>query len=310
VTTNLGARSTVTEPSTALEEARGVVEREGRRGLIHFRRHLAHPVDRVWEAIATPEGLAEWWLPFPSSITIDLRVGGEIRFDPQDPDVPTMTCEILEVEPPRRLVHTHLDGVSTIKWELEPRRDGCVLTLTQATDDIDAAIAQRHVVGLHTSLDRLGPALDGSPVAWDWDGFAVRQREYEADAPRDTSARADAVRTYMQAFAAGDRAAVLRCLTDDVVWDIVGEGVHRGKDAFAAHIGGDEHRGLPDLAVDATYASGDVVVALGHGSVGLRELGTFAFRFSDRFTFRDDLIARLDSYVVPTTAPAEEGNHR
>jgi uncharacterized protein YndB with AHSA1/START domain/ketosteroid isomerase-like protein len=298
---------------TVLPDAgHGIIERNGKRGTITFRRRLGHPVDRVWNAIATPDGLAGWWLPFPAEITVDLRVGGEMRFAPSDPDIPTMTCEVLEVEPPHRLVHTSLDGVSTVRWDLEPDGDGCMLTLTQITDDIDATIAQRHVVGLHTSLDRLGPALDGALIEWDWGHFGELQRSYEAGAPANQSAAASLVREYMDAFAAGDHTRVLACLTDDVVWDIVGEGVFAGQAEFAAQIHGDEATGPPTLGVEALYESGDVVVAVGRGHVPHRDTGTFEFRFADTFTVRDGAIARLASFVVPvgsasTPNPQENG---
>ena len=85
---------------------------------------------------------------------------------------------VVGLDPPHRLVHTHFDPRATIRWELERSGDGCLLLLLQTTDDVDAAIEEHHPVGLHTSLDRLGPALDGTPVPWDWDRFAVLQEEY------------------------------------------------------------------------------------------------------------------------------------
>mgnify|MGYP006914493840 CR=1 FL=1 len=42
------------------------------------------------------------------------------------------------------------------------------------------AIERCYLVGLHTSLDRLGPCLDGAPIDWDWDGFAAHQARYAA----------------------------------------------------------------------------------------------------------------------------------
>ena len=63
----------------------GTVERDGARGVIRFERVLGHPVERVWEAITTAEGLAGWWLPFSATIEIDLVVGGEIAFTAPEP---------------------------------------------------------------------------------------------------------------------------------------------------------------------------------------------------------------------------------
>ena len=62
--------------------------------------------------------------------------------------------------------------------ELEAEGDGCVLRLSHFVTDRAAAIANCYVVGLHTSLDRLAPCLDGEPTPWDWEGFAAHQRRY------------------------------------------------------------------------------------------------------------------------------------
>jgi len=164
--------------TTTTSSRHGTVERQGRRGTIRFERRLAHPVERVWEAVTTSDGLAGWWLPFPATIRIDLVVGGEMSFEATEfGDVP-MTCEILEVDAPYRLVHTHFNRSVILTWELVPEGDGCVLRLTQDTPDIAAALAQGHIVGLHHSLERLAPALDGAPVPWDWDRLPVIEAEY------------------------------------------------------------------------------------------------------------------------------------
>ena len=156
----------------------GTVEREGNGGSIHFERWLSHPVDRVWEAITTPEGLGGWWLPFEAAIRIDLVVGGEISFSAPELGEAPMTCEVLEVDPPHRLVHTHFDRSITLTWELAEDDHGCRLRLTQDTPDLTTALTQGHVVGLHHSLDRLEPALFGMPEPWDWDRLPALEAEY------------------------------------------------------------------------------------------------------------------------------------
>jgi uncharacterized protein len=47
------------------------------------------------------------------------------------------------------------------------------------------------------------------------------------------------------------------------------------------------------------YEDGPVVVTTGEGWGTSVEHGPFRFAFNDVFTFRDGLIARVDSYVVP-----------
>lgn len=156
----------------------GTVERTGDGGVIRFERHLPHPIREVWDAVTTPERLAEWWLPFAADISVDLREGGEMVFAGRDDEAVRMTCTIRRVEPPMLLEHTHVDAASFVRWELEPTDTGCILRLSHFVSDPAAAIDRCYVVGLDASLARLEPCLAGHPVAWDWDRFADAQAHY------------------------------------------------------------------------------------------------------------------------------------
>jgi uncharacterized protein YndB with AHSA1/START domain len=157
----------------------GVLERTAEGGVIRFERHLAYDVQDVWDAITTPERLADWWLPFEADITVDLREGGEMVFaGAPDGEPVTMTCTILRLEPPSLLEHTHPAPGSRMRWELEAHDTGCTLRLSHVVPDVEEAVGSCYVVGLQTSLDRLEPHLAGRPAPWDWDGFAVSQAHY------------------------------------------------------------------------------------------------------------------------------------
>ena len=161
---------------TALRD--GTMERTADGGIIRFERHLAFAVDDVWDAITNPDRLADWWLPFDADITVDLRAGGEMVFTGRGEDAPTMTFTIRRVEPPRLLEHTHADPGSFMRWELGDADAGCVLRLSHFVTDPAAAVDNCYVVGLHTSLGRLVPCLEGRQTAWDWDAFANAQAQY------------------------------------------------------------------------------------------------------------------------------------
>ncbi|WP_305785575.1 nuclear transport factor 2 family protein [Symbioplanes lichenis] len=107
------------------------------------------------------------------------------------------------------------------------------------------------------------------------------------------------VHRYMDGFRHSDHGAVLACLTDDVVWRIHGLRVTKGKDEFDSEIENPAFEGSPELTVDRTIEADDVVVVTGTGAGRLRAAGAFRFAYSDLFTFREDLIAAVDSYVVP-----------
>ncbi|GAB3267277.1 nuclear transport factor 2 family protein [Kineosporia babensis] len=113
------------------------------------------------------------------------------------------------------------------------------------------------------------------------------------------SQRTDTVHRYMEGFRRSDHAVILDCLTDDVVWNIPGTRNTKGKAEFDTEIENPAFAGSPELAVERTIEAGDVVVCLGVGVGFLREAGPFRFAFNDTFTFRDDLICQIDSYVVP-----------
>ena len=107
------------------------------------------------------------------------------------------------------------------------------------------------------------------------------------------------VHRYMDGFRRSDHAAILACLTDDVVWHIHGLRTTHGKAEFDDEIENPAFEGSPELAVERTLDVGDVVVVTGTGQGHHRENGRFRFAYSDLFTFREDLIAQVDSYVVP-----------
>jgi ketosteroid isomerase-like protein len=104
---------------------------------------------------------------------------------------------------------------------------------------------------------------------------------------------------YMAGFRRSDHEAILGCLTDDVVWRIHGLRTTHGKAEFDDEIENPAFEGSPELSVERTVEGSDVVVVTGTGIGHHRETGSFRFAYGDLFTFRDGLIAQVDSYVVP-----------
>lgn len=113
------------------------------------------------------------------------------------------------------------------------------------------------------------------------------------------SDRQQIVHRYMDGFRRSDHDDVLALLTEDVVWNIHGMRTTRGKTEFDGEIENPAFEGSPVLDVERTIEAGDVVVVTGVGQGHHREAGDFRFAYSDLFTFRGDLIAQVDSYVVP-----------
>ena len=111
--------------------------------------------------------------------------------------------------------------------------------------------------------------------------------------------RRELVDRYMDGFRRSDHEAILSCLADDVVWHIHGLRTTHGKAEFDDEIENPAFEGRPRLTVDRTIDADDVVVVTGTGAGRHREAGPFRFAYNDLFTFRDGLIAQVDSYVVP-----------
>jgi ketosteroid isomerase-like protein len=117
------------------------------------------------------------------------------------------------------------------------------------------------------------------------------------------SERKQVVERYFEGFRRGDHELVLGCLTDDVVWDLPGFKHLEGKDAFDREIENEAFEGRPSLAVDRLVEEDDTVVAIGTGQSRRRDGAAFRFAYADVFTFRDEAVCRVESYVVPLTPP-------
>lgn len=112
------------------------------------------------------------------------------------------------------------------------------------------------------------------------------------------NANKDTVDRYMTAFAANDHAAVLACLTDDVVWEVPGAFTASGKEAFDREIESPEFIGRPEITTTRMVEEGNVVVAEGRVTTTRKDGATLHLRFCDLFELRDGRIARLTSYLM------------
>ena len=107
------------------------------------------------------------------------------------------------------------------------------------------------------------------------------------------------VEEYLEGFRVGDHGRILATLTDDVEWVIHAHRTTRGKAEFDDEIENPAFTGSPQLEVQRVLEDGPIVVTTGEGRGATVEHGPFRFAFNDLFTFRDGLIARVDSYIVP-----------
>ena len=103
-----------------------------------FEIYIRTTPERLWEAIVDPEIRAKY--NFGAAMVVaELKSGAHYEMTAPKADAILGEGEILEVDPPRRLVHTmaayfseeaKAEGTSRVTWEIEPIGDSCRLTLT------------------------------------------------------------------------------------------------------------------------------------------------------------------------------------
>jgi uncharacterized protein YndB with AHSA1/START domain len=176
--------------STPQTMADGTIEEVDGGYTLRFERRLAHPVEKVWDAITRPERITEWF--GEGEVELDLVEGGAFRIRTTGPPelVEAIIAEagdaalvshdtVLRVDPPSLFEHTFgSDPGSIARWELRPDGDGTLLTLTHTEPPgFEIANAPRDLGGWHTVLDRLVGVVDGRQVPWakeQWEGHRDR----------------------------------------------------------------------------------------------------------------------------------------
>jgi uncharacterized protein YndB with AHSA1/START domain len=142
--------------------ADGVLEKRDGKDVVRFRRHLAHPIERVWAALTEPEELIGWW----GAAEVDLVEGGRftmrwLNTDEQGNSA-MMHATITRLERPT-LLEMRGDIHGVLRWELHPDDSGTVLTFS-STLDLPEEYRAKVLAGWHYHLDALAETLEGRPV--------------------------------------------------------------------------------------------------------------------------------------------------
>ncbi len=132
-------------------------EKDGRYEL-RFVRELSHPLEKVWEAVTSPEGLSAW---FPFDV-----VGERRRARPCGSSSARARARRSRARwsSSRRGRRWSSSGTSdeTLRLELEASGPGCVLTLINRFDEVGKAA--RDAAGWHACLDALEASLAGASI--------------------------------------------------------------------------------------------------------------------------------------------------
>lgn len=118
-----------------------------------YRIYIVAPPESIWDAITRPEWTVKYG--YAMLVDYDLRPGGSFRVRANEgmkavPGVPDVISdgEVLEVDPPRRLVQTWrmtmtpelaAEAYTRLTWDLEPVRGG--VTRVTVTHDVTGAPA-------------------------------------------------------------------------------------------------------------------------------------------------------------------------
>jgi uncharacterized protein YndB with AHSA1/START domain/biotin operon repressor len=101
-----------------------------------FEIYIRTTPERLWEAITVPDIRAKY--NFGARVVSEWTPGARYQMGVPATDLLLGEGEVLEVDPPRRLVHTMTalwsddvkqEGTSRVTWEIEPIGDSCRLTV-------------------------------------------------------------------------------------------------------------------------------------------------------------------------------------
>jgi uncharacterized protein YndB with AHSA1/START domain len=156
--------------STVTSRARAVADLG--EGLVLATVDIAAPPERVFKALASEE-ICQWWIRSgvfdTREWTGDVRVGGRWRASGMARGQPyVIEGEFLEVDPPRRLVHTWLlagapGPATTVSYVVEPIDGGTRLTLRHSGIGVPA-VCENTCIGWETSFERLAAMLASESV--------------------------------------------------------------------------------------------------------------------------------------------------
>lgn len=126
-----------------------------------------HPPELVWAALTDGQALAQWLMPNTFRAELGARI--QFRVDPTGPIGGVVDCEVLELDPPRRMVWSwtiprlpRRPGplITRIEWTLTPEPAGTRLTLRQeGIDKLPLIFRLMMAFGWGTMLKRWLPRV-------------------------------------------------------------------------------------------------------------------------------------------------------
>lgn len=142
---------------------------------IRFERIFDAPRDVVWQAFTDPGLISEWWGGGVEVDHMDVEVGGSWKvFGGHMPDGSKFTFEgeYLEIDPPRRIKQTYINGwfggakwVETMEFEDRGEQTRFVQTSTFDTTELRDQVLPTVEQGAHFVYSRLDQLLHKSKAS-------------------------------------------------------------------------------------------------------------------------------------------------
>ncbi len=138
----------MTSPEESMDEIDGgPVGQPGPGDVVRIEREFGADADRLWDAIADPDQLSEWWggdvdIPMESGTDGEASTGRGPAY-----------IDVEEVDPPHRLVFrwaTEVDAPTRVELDVEPTESGSRLTVTEMPVPPGVAVANLDVRALAT----------------------------------------------------------------------------------------------------------------------------------------------------------------
>ncbi|MEU5957377.1 SRPBCC domain-containing protein [Streptomyces sp. NPDC047525] len=161
----------------------GTSSTDGSTQHLHHELRLPHPVEKVWAAVATPEGLPGW---LAAADVFEPRLGGAVTLRWLNGDEPATHSGHITAWDPERVAEYTIDLHGRCRFHLETA-DGKTGTTLRFTNEFDGDDELRLdcLAGWHNHFEFLVDALDGRPKdwsAWSLDRWRELRESYEKSA--------------------------------------------------------------------------------------------------------------------------------
>lgn len=142
----------------------GTSRTEGKTQTLHFTLRLPHPVERVWAAVATPDGLPGW---LAAADVLEPRLGGAVTLRWLNiPDASAVHSGRVTAWDVGRVAEYTIDLHGRCRFHLEPSSDGGTTVRFTNEFEGDDALRLDCLAGWHDHFALLVDALDGRPKDW------------------------------------------------------------------------------------------------------------------------------------------------